>query len=231
MAFFNERLLVKGLRWTARIIGVALLGLVAWVAILAIKEGGLNPLTLSLQDRLAELAIWTMTLGLLIGWKWEGIGGLLVLGGVAFLGVVDYQSWPQVQTVAGLVTGLLYLACWWRTRRSTGDGEMELGAVTRIMKRFQIPLVLVLGHATFVALTGIEVALYPDPEGGMIWLVVSDLDYPISRCIDSLPLVFSSNRLFAWTLLALGTVQWGIVGLVLQGIVYSLRQVVRWFRR
>jgi hypothetical protein len=228
MAFFNERLMVTVLRWTARTIGVALLGPVALIAI-DLKEGVPNPFTLSLQDNLLGVALLTMTFGLLVGWKREGIGGLSVLGGVGLFAVMNYGygDWPNVLTVAWLVTGLLYLICWWRTsRRSVGEDsdQMEAGAGTRIVARFWIPLVLVLAHATLVALIGTDIALSHDPEAGMVWRMFVFIDYPTSLCIDLLPPFFSSNESIVLTILVVGTIQWGTVGLVLQ-------QVVRWLHR
>lgn len=226
MAFFNERLMVTVLRWTARIIGIAQLGPVILTAVWAIRQGVPNPFTASLQENLVGMAMLTMTLGVFIGWKWEGIGGLLIVGGVA-LDAVNYGIWLNVPTVAWLVTGLLYLICWWRTSRrsvSEDSDQMEWVAGTSVLKHFWIPLVLVLAHATLVALVGTEIALYPDPEGGMMWRIFDLIDYPISLCIDSLPPIFSSNTLIVLTILILGTIQWGTLGLVLQ-------QVVKWLRR
>ena len=234
MAFFSERLMVTILRWTARIIGVALFAPVALTAMWTMRQGGFNPFTASLHETLIEVALLTGTIGLLVGWKWEGIGGLLTLGGVAFLEIVDYRFWPQVHDVACLLAGLLYLVCWWRTSRgSIGDASVWMESVpgTRIMKRFWIPLVGVLAHATLVALIGTEISLSHDPEAGMVWRMFDYFDYPMLLCIDLLPQIFSSNALVVWTILVVGTIQWGLVGLVLQQVVKWIRQILKWLRR
>lgn len=226
MAYFNERLTVAVLRWTARIISVALFILIAFITI---TEGVPNPFAASLKDNLLGVAFSTMTVGLLVGWKWEGIGGLLILGWATVFAVLnhDYGDWPNVLTVVWLVTGLLYLACWWRTSRCLAGEEpkpMELGPITKVLKCFWIPLVLVLAHATLVILTAIDIALSADPEAGMVWIIFNVIDCPMSSFFGSMPTIFLTSRvLFGLPVLLLGTIQWGIIGLVLQGIVYSLR--------
>jgi hypothetical protein len=164
-------------------------------------------------------------LGLVLTWKWEGLGGLLVLGGAILFTVLNYNygDWPNVLIVALLFTGLLYLVCWWKTSRQVAcadSDEMKCGTAINIISRFRIPLVLVAAHATLVALVGTHIALSHDT---MFWIIFLHTDYPIVLCVDLLPSVFSSNALIAWTILVLGTIQWGTLGLVLQ-------QVVKWTR-
>lgn len=233
MTYFNERLMVAGLRWTARILGIALAAPVVLFAVWAIGQDGFSAFTRPLHENLVEVALWVMTIGVLTGWKWEGIGGLLTLGGVAMLGIADYQFVPNVQVVVGTFVGLLYLVCWWRTSRSVSDAEpeeMELGRVTRFLKRFSIPLVLMLAHAFLVALIAIHIALSSDPEAGMVWIAFNYFDYPLSMCIDLLPHFFTSNAIVPWTILTVGTIQWGIIGLVLQRVLHWLRRNVKRFR-
>ncbi len=114
----NERLLVTVLRWTARTIGTALLVL---IAALAIGEGVPNPLVLSLRENLLGAALWTMVLGQIVAWKWEGIGGLLILGGFALFAIVNpgvRLNQSLVVVGAWIATGPMYLLCWWRSGRS-----------------------------------------------------------------------------------------------------------------
>jgi hypothetical protein len=86
------------------------------------------------------------------------------------------------------------------------------------VKRLWIPLVLVLLHTALVILAGVNIALSHDPEMCMIWRLFWDIDYPIARCLDFIPPIFSSNALIPWTILVLGTIQWGIVGFAIRGI-------------
>ncbi len=224
MALFNERLVVTVFRWIARILGLALIAPVFFNAGWAIQHGNLNPFATSLHDNLIMLAGWTMSLGLLVGWKWEGIGGLLTLGGFTASFAINRGGSPTVVDVAWLVTGLLYLVCWWRGRRSPAS-EMESGTAVKVLKRFRIPLVLVATHAVLVAVITLDIAMSPDPMAGMIWIIFDGIDYPISIFFSTFPSVFQTSRtLFAVPVLLLGTIQWGIVGLVVQGIVDFFRQ-------
>lgn len=109
-----EYLILTVVRWTARAIGIGIVGL---IAILAIGEGGPNPFAMSLRENLLGLALLTMTLGLLVGWKWEGAGGILILGGFAWFAIVNGRFQLNALMVVWLGVGVLYLICWWRNRR------------------------------------------------------------------------------------------------------------------
>ena len=92
------------------------------------------------------------------------------------------------------------------------------------MKRFLIPLVLVLIHAALVVFVGAEIALSPDPaETEMAWLLFLFIDFPMSLCYPALWDGFSPVMI-ALPILLIGTIQWGIVGFLLQ-------KAVAWFRR
>ena len=71
-----ERQILTVAHWTACVVGTAILVL---VAIFAIGEGLPNPFALHPRELLLFAALATMIVGLVVGWKWEGIGGLLIL--------------------------------------------------------------------------------------------------------------------------------------------------------
>jgi len=102
-------------RWAARTIGIAI---VCLIAVLVIGEGGPNPFTMSLRESLLGLTLLTMALGLLVGWKWEGIGGLLIFGGFAWFAARNYPFRLNALMVAWLGVGLLYLICWWKRNKA-----------------------------------------------------------------------------------------------------------------
>ena len=102
-------------RWVARTISIPLLGL---VIILAFGDGVPNPLTASLRENLFGAAVLLMLSGLVLAWKWEGIGGLLVLGGLVSFALADPFLLPIV-VAPWLVLGAAYLVCWLGTRRVT----------------------------------------------------------------------------------------------------------------
>ncbi len=73
----------------------------------------------------AELII---AIGLIVAWKWEGLGSLLILGGTAFLAIVNYGVHFMVFGPL-LLMGFLFLCCWWRTPKRTGGREAVAGIV------------------------------------------------------------------------------------------------------
>jgi hypothetical protein len=102
------------LRWTARILGTIVLVL---VVLIAIGEGVPNPLRLSLREQLLGLSLALMLLGLGVAWKWEGVGGALILGGFACFAAVNHGIKMNAVFAPLLTSGVLYLLCWWLTRR------------------------------------------------------------------------------------------------------------------
>ena len=60
-------------------------------------------------------------LGLLAAWRQEGFGGALTAASAVGVGICAYLSFPDYRLFAAfaygspfLITGLLFLACWWR---------------------------------------------------------------------------------------------------------------------
>lgn len=109
------------LRWAARLVATLVL---LEIAAFAIGVGVPNPLHGSLRENLLSLALLTMISGLVAGWKWEGIGGLLIVGGFAVFSVVNGRVSLNVIMGPMLLAGLLYLACRWQ-RPNNKRGVME----------------------------------------------------------------------------------------------------------
>lgn len=97
-------------RWTARTIVIPLFGL---VVVLVFGDGVPDPLKASLQQNLLGIVVVLMLVGLIVAWKWEGVGGLLMLGSLALFAVATQGLLLNIVLVPWLVTGLLYLVCWW----------------------------------------------------------------------------------------------------------------------
>ncbi len=109
-------------RWTARLLGTAILVL---IVAFAIGEGLPNPLAQPLAVNLLFAAMLTMMVGLVLAWKWEGIGGLLILGGLAFFAIVNHGVPLNIIFVPWLLTGLLYLGCGWMKAMKSNRGSGE----------------------------------------------------------------------------------------------------------
>jgi hypothetical protein len=99
-----------------------------------------------------------------------------------------------------------------------------------MVKRFWIPLTLVLIHAVAVAMLSIHIAL-SSPVEVMAWIIFVYIDFPMSLCFNLLPsIIKSSNILISLTFLVAGTIQWGIVGFALQYVVRFLQYIVSLLR-
>jgi hypothetical protein len=100
-------------RWTTRLVSTAILALIAAIAI----GEGVHPARLfeTLPVALLTVAMLTMVVGLVVAWKWERIGGVLILGGLAFFAIVNHGI--QLNLVFGpmLAVGLIYLGCGWKS--------------------------------------------------------------------------------------------------------------------
>ena len=107
-------------RWTARTIGIPLFGL---LVVLTMGDGVPNPLTASWRENLFGTVVLMMLFGLILAWKWEGVGGLLILGGLVLFAAANEPALLSIVLTPWLVTGLLYLACWAGAR---GHGNLPL---------------------------------------------------------------------------------------------------------
>ena len=116
----------KWMRWIARGLGsvVGVLWLLIGIAEAVWPHTPPSP-EASLQGAiLAGLGITTV-LGVLIAWRWEGIGGTIVVIGAIALSTFAYVTaghnkvWAMLFTGGPfLVAGILFLASWWRSTRS-----------------------------------------------------------------------------------------------------------------
>ena len=122
--WLTEHWIVVLCRWTARAISVPLFGL---VFVLLLGDGVSNPLNATMRENLLGAIVLILGIGLVIGWKWEGLGSFLVFGGLVLFAIVDRGLLLGIVIMPWLVTGLLYLVCWWI--RPVQKGAAEDGAV------------------------------------------------------------------------------------------------------
>lgn len=113
----TERRIVAVVRWTARTIGIAILGL---IVVFAIGEGIPSPLAMSLRENLLSVALLPMIVGQIVAWRWEGVGGGLILFGFILFAIVNHGVPLNIVFGPLLATGLLYLTCWWRKPKAVG---------------------------------------------------------------------------------------------------------------
>lgn len=106
------------IRWAARLLGVSLLLLV--LAFL-IGEGGPNPAEFSPLQAFQSGSLLLALVGLVVLWKWELPGGLLVLGGMLGFYAANYLAvgrFPSGWAFPSFyVPGVLAVISWTLARR------------------------------------------------------------------------------------------------------------------
>jgi hypothetical protein len=97
------------LRWSARVFGG-----VVWLllTVFAVAQGGPpNPWGQSWQVNVETHLLLVIWAGLLLGWKWEAVGGGLAIAGVVGFCVVE-GGLPNPVFLIFVAAGLLYLGAW-----------------------------------------------------------------------------------------------------------------------
>jgi hypothetical protein len=117
MVLCSEQNAVTVLRWVARVLGTAL---VLLIAAFAVGEGVPNPLHSSLAVSLCHVGMFAMLAGQIVAWRWEGVGGSLIIGSFVLFSVANHGMPLNIVFAPWLATGLFYHLCWWRTRRAKG---------------------------------------------------------------------------------------------------------------
>ena len=111
-------------RWIARVVGIFLL--LIFLVIPTLVHGGRNLIPIfmdgSLTDFIFNYSVLAMLLGLIIAWRNEGFGSILIVGGWVIIGVmmtVFRGSLRYTLIFASfLIPGFLHLFCWWNTRKT-----------------------------------------------------------------------------------------------------------------
>jgi hypothetical protein len=88
----NATLLATIFRWTARVIGIVMVGL---TLIIAIGEGVPNLFTQPFVTQLGFLALTMVLFGILLAWRWELPGGIMSLVGWVLFIVAETVNWQH----------------------------------------------------------------------------------------------------------------------------------------
>jgi len=112
-------------RWTARIVGtlMALFFLAFFVG-----EGFPNIFRLPWRESLSVLAMSAVVVGLLLAWKWEGLGGAVALAAIVLMHLIGIRG---IRTVLLLYRRRL-VCCTWRV----GGGSDPPGLAGRRQGKF-----------------------------------------------------------------------------------------------
>jgi hypothetical protein len=125
MSIERNDLTVKWIRRIARtlsviILGIALVLIIGHIVVPEPTEADYPPI-----ENLLPVIMFLSVLGLGISWRWEGLGGAISVGffvvHLALYWAIRKRFFPlRVLVVLSpvLLTGILFLVCWWRSRGS-----------------------------------------------------------------------------------------------------------------
>jgi hypothetical protein len=107
------------IRWLARIIGTLSVAVVLFLMVAESVEKGRIAID---SDRIPMTAFMLLAfIGLIIAWKWEGLGGAMALGGLIAFNILAPASPTKggIYVITGLygLPALLFVFCWWQTRK------------------------------------------------------------------------------------------------------------------
>lgn len=79
------------IRWTARIWASLMAAMIAVIFIGYAVDEGIGPFfNIALRESLMMVAFVTTWFGLILGWKWERLGGILIICGMATFYIFDF---------------------------------------------------------------------------------------------------------------------------------------------
>jgi hypothetical protein len=118
------------LRWIARIwsIVIILFTLIMLIgyAVNWVQTGTADPYAIEDYppiENLIPLTLVLSVLGLGIAWRWEGLGGAINIGfflaNLAIgLWIISPRPYPYIIAIALPTPGILFLVCWWISRKA-----------------------------------------------------------------------------------------------------------------
>jgi hypothetical protein len=107
------------IRWLARIIGTLSIAVFLFFIVADSVEKGRIAIE---SDRIPMTAFLLLAfIGLIIAWRWEGLGGAIALAGLIAFNILAPASPAKggIFVVTGLygLPALLFVFCWWQTRK------------------------------------------------------------------------------------------------------------------
>ena len=114
--------ILPALRWSARVTGLLLVGL---VLIIIVGEGPPNPFRQPPPVQIEFLGMFLMVVGFLAGWRWEAIGGLLAMTGFALFAATELivnGRPPGGAIPLFAIPGVLYLLSYCAVHGSRASG-------------------------------------------------------------------------------------------------------------
>lgn len=102
----HKKRTISLIRWIARIVGLLY---IAFFLLMLIGEG-MSPAKLTFHEGLGFVFIFIYFVGLILAWKWEGVGGWIAIGGTIGWAVAIEEY--SLLTVIMAAPAILFLICW-----------------------------------------------------------------------------------------------------------------------
>ena len=152
-------------RWTARIAGtlMALFFLAFFVG-----EGFPNIFRLPWRESLSVLTISAVVAGLLLAWKWEGLGGAVAVAAVVAMPLIGMRGIGTLLFLLPALIGFLHVVCWWRLR-SAGVGWEAPRKVLAVAGLAVVVFILLCANEMFGMPPLMTPALHPSPNMVGTW--------------------------------------------------------------
>ena len=110
-----ERKLIPFIRWTARIAGSLLFAFFMLFIFAHIFSGDApNFVVMPLREQLMFLGLFLELIGIVLAWRWEGIGALLIIIGYAMFQIIEGELFTPPLFPVFLVVALMFGYCWLR---------------------------------------------------------------------------------------------------------------------
>ena len=124
---------VNIVRWLARIAGVVFVLATVVTDVIVVGEflgGGPNWAALSAAQIMALIFALGIPIiqivGVALAWRWEGVGGAIILAAAAFSFVANAVSGELAMALTAApiaLVGAAFLYCWWRERAAPSPGR------------------------------------------------------------------------------------------------------------
>ena len=118
-------IIVLILRGIARVLTL----LIIFFFVLSIIKYPPNPAEMTAKEIILFAGLLAIVTGFVIAWIWEGLGGLIIITGYIFFWIINYiftgEFWLGEYFLIFPITGLLFIFCWWRTKRISEMYEEE----------------------------------------------------------------------------------------------------------
>ena len=121
---------VVRLRWITRIWSIVIivftLIMLIGYAVNWVQTGTADPLAMKdypSVENLIPLTLILSVLGLGIAWRWEGLGGALnisffLINLSVHFWMISPRPYPYIIAIALPTPGILFLLCWWKSRKA-----------------------------------------------------------------------------------------------------------------